>query len=229
MKLTDDAISIHKSDYSSSSLIATFLTKKNGLQKFIFKGGKKKAHNIFPLALSEITYYGRNTDLLNLTDVESRFPQQLQFNPVKSTIAFFIAEMIKKCLQNGDSDEQLYSFLERTILRLEQAKSVDLFPVEFLVGFSEKLGISPLLEENSMRFFNIDSGVFQHSSSEQLRTFSGESVELIKQLLNQEESISQVKKHVREEALNILLNYFKTHISSFKKLDSHEILKEVLS
>ena len=100
MKLTDDAISIHKSDYSSSSLIATFLTKKNGLQKFIFKGGKKKAHNIFPLALSEITYYGRNTDLLNLTDVESRFPQQLQFNPVKSPFCkhFFIISAIKKAI-----------------------------------------------------------------------------------------------------------------------------------
>ncbi|MBL1280007.1 MAG: DNA repair protein RecO [Fluviicola sp.] len=229
MKTTDDAIFIHRSSYSSSSLLTTFFTKKHGLQKFIFKGGKKKAHNIFPLAISEITYYGRNEDLLNLTNVESKFPQELQFNPIKSTIAFFVVELIDKCLQKGDSDERLYFFLENTIIRLEEAQQLELFPLEFLIGFCDKLGIRPLLEDNKMCFFNIDSGVFQHTSSDQLRTFSGDEVELIKNLLNQEEIIEVPPKKTRTESMKIMINYFKTHVSSLKKLDSYEILKEVLS
>ena len=43
MKLVDEAIFLFRTNYSDTSLIATYYTKEHGLQKFMFKGGKKKS------------------------------------------------------------------------------------------------------------------------------------------------------------------------------------------
>ena len=59
MKSTDKAILLNRINYSESSLIITYYTLNNGIQKFLFQGGKKKANNLFPLSISEITYYNR--------------------------------------------------------------------------------------------------------------------------------------------------------------------------
>ena len=84
MKRTDKAILLNRISYSESSLIITFYTFENGIQKFIFQGGKKKAHQLFPLAISEITYYKRpDSDLGKLTSSESkRILNELPFNPI---------------------------------------------------------------------------------------------------------------------------------------------------
>ena len=227
MKSIDKAVFLHKSSFSSSSLLVTYYTEKNGLQKFIFKGGKKRAHHLFPMAFSEIEYYGRNNDLLNITNTESVFPQSFQFNPVKSTIAFFIGEVIRKSVEPGDRDSQLFSFLEKQTKRLEEEEKIHLYPIQFLVEFTNSLGIYPLIEEGGEKVFNIDSGRFQHTASIHQKTYVGESVNLIISFLNKEEPPSTNKK-VREESLKILLNYYSTHIPSFNKLESYEILKEVL-
>ena len=229
MKSIDHAIFLHRSPYSSSSLLVTFFTQNKGLQKFIFKGGKKKSFNLFPLSYSEINYYGRNSDLLSLTDVEPVFPQTFQFNPLKSSIAFFVCEVARKCVQAEDSDEQLFLFLKEFSRQLELSDDLQLFPLLFLIGLSDKLGILPLVEEEDMRVFNLDRGVFQHTKSQSERTFSGEGVSLIIQLISEEEDIVLPNKEVREEALKIMLNYYSIHIPRFEKLDSYEILKEVLS
>jgi len=48
MKQLDEAIFIHRTPYSESSLVVTFLTKEYGHQKFFFRGGKKKSIPALP-------------------------------------------------------------------------------------------------------------------------------------------------------------------------------------
>jgi len=228
MKANDQAIFVHKSNYSSSSLLITFYTKSKGLQKFIFKGGKKKAHNLFPLAISEIEYFGRNTDLLTLIRAEQVHPQTILFDPVKSSIAFFMAEVIQKCAEPGDCDEALFNFLERSILSLEKDQQLSIFPIEFLLHLTALLGFAPLVEENECSVFNLDAGTFQHTESKQHRTYKGKAVRFILQLLK-EENVNVPTKDIREESMVILLNYYSIHVPRFKQLSSFEILKEVLS
>ena len=112
MKNTDRAILLNRISYSESSLIVTYYTFENGIQKFIFQGGKKKAHQLFPLSLSEITYYKRpDSDLGKLTSAESyQLLKEVPFNPIKSTIAFFIAEVLLKCLKTEESEKDLFLF-----------------------------------------------------------------------------------------------------------------------
>ncbi len=229
MKSIDYGVLIHRSPYSSSSLITTFYTEKNGLQKFIFKGGKKKSHSLFPMAVTELTYYGRNSDLLSLTDVEAIFPMTFQFNPIKSSIAYFMAEVVQKCVLVGDPDPHIYSLLKKYVFQLNENEEVQLFPLQFLIDFSDLLGIRPLRNDSTANIFNIDTGNFQHTLSNELRSFKGPSIDLLIHLIDKTNLELWPEKEVRNDALRIYLNYFSIHIPKFKKLASYEILKEILS
>jgi recombinational DNA repair protein (RecF pathway) len=85
MKATEEGILLHRISYSESSLVATFLTKNDGIKKFLFKGGKKKSPQLFPLSISELTFYGRKeSELLNLTSLDPIGSQSFQFSPIRS-------------------------------------------------------------------------------------------------------------------------------------------------
>jgi DNA repair protein RecO (recombination protein O) len=228
MKSTDKGIFLQRTTFSDSSLIVTFFTQKNGLQKFVFRGGKKKAHNIFAMSLSELCYYGRrDSELLNLTSVESVRPQTFQFDPVKGAIAFFMAETLRKCVTLGQADEEFFDFIEQWVVHLEERENVTLFPLEFLIGCSEILGFKPLCDDPAAAVFNLDAGVFQISSSPIERTYRGDAVVLIKELIERKNS-ELTQKSDREEALEIMLQYFRIHVPRFDKLESYEIVREVL-
>ncbi len=228
MKATDTGIFLQRTAYSDSSLIVTFYTRSNGLQKFVFRGGKKKAHNIFPLSLSELTFYGRKeSDLLNLTKVESLAPQTFQFNPVKSAVAFFLAETMRKCVAPGQSDPDFYQFMEEAISELEETDDLVLFPLQFMVSCSQALGFMPLCEDAEMTVFNLDAGTFQHTFSNTDRTYRGASVDLIKSLILGTKPETTAREQ-REEALSIMLNYFSIHVPRFDQLESYAIVQEVL-
>lgn len=229
MKSTDKGIFLQRTAFSESSLIVTFLTEKNGLQKFVFRGGKKKAHNIFPLSISELTFYGRKeSELLNLTQVEAVQAQTFQFDPVKGTLAFFMAETLRKCLPFGQEDKDFFNFVEESINNLEKRTSLSLFPLEFLVQCSDALGFMPLCDDPEASVLNLDSGVFQLTRSNSERTQSGPAVDLIRSIVNGEPIELSGGKKEREEALEIMLLYFSIHIPRFDKLESYEIVREVL-
>ncbi len=129
MKESDNAIFLHRINYSETSLIATFYTQTHGIQKFMFQGGKKKGTSLFPLSLCEITYYKRpDSELGKLTEARpSDMLIELFSNPMKATLAFFMADVIKQCLQTDQADPQLFHFLTRSIHALDAADDLFFF------------------------------------------------------------------------------------------------------
>lgn len=228
MKQTDEAILLNRISYSDSSLIVTYLTKSKGLQKFIYRGGKKKAASVFPLALSELHFYGRSgSELLNLTSVELHYVSDFQFDPLKSTIAFFIAEIVRKCTMEGEEDRRTYEFVLESVKQLNETKHLGLFPLEFLVRFTDVLGLRPLCEVDSPKFFNVDEGCLQTSDSNVHKCYTGKPVELIAGILNWSDGIAHTKQD-RLDAIDVMLIYYKIHIPRFNELDTLQIVKEVL-
>ncbi len=233
MKNTDRAILLNRISYSESSLIVTYYTFENGIQKFIFQGGKKKAHQLFPLSLSEITYYKRpDSDLGKLTSAESyQLLKEVPFNPIKSTIAFFIAEVLLKCLKTEESEKDLFLFLEEEIIRLDQFDNFTYFPILFLIKFSHYLGIFPHKENNNCIYFNLMEGVFVQIKPAGDIYYTGESVELISSIIskiNEPVLTLSTSKKVRENALQIMVQYYQLHVPQFKELNTFEVIKEIL-
>lgn len=229
MKSTDLGVFLHRSVYSDSSLIVWFYTRESGLQKFLFRGGKKKAHSLYPLAVCELSFYGhKDADLLNLTSVESAQNATFQFNPIAATIAFFCVECVKKSVHLDDKDESIFQFLVHFSERLNSEKQIGMLPVFFLVEFSEYLGLKPYLEDENGTFLNLDAGVFQSSTNAHERIVYGDGVNLLYAIAFQMELPETVSKQTREEALNIMLEYFKIHVPRFDHLDTLEVVKEIL-
>lgn len=229
MKITDIGILLHRFNYADTSLIITYFTRESGIRKFIFKGGKKKNANLFPLSVSELTYYSKKDDQLsNLTSADSALQTNFQFDPIRSSVAFFIAEMLNKSCAIGQPDQELYRFILETVEELDKADKVSLLPLKFSIGLTRKHGFYPQCKDADHSVFNLESGTFQMTGS--LTTSrSGEGVDLIKEYLLNEEFGSTVKRSARKDSLKIMLDYFRLHVPNFEKLDSFEVVQELLN
>lgn len=229
MKENDKAIFLHRIHYSESSLIATFYTYRTGIQKFIFQGGKKKATGLFPLSLSEIHYYRRpDSDLGKLTAVAPyEMLHDLSSNPLKSTIAFFLVDVLKQCLQTDQSDPELFLFVERQIISLDEQEDLSVFVTQFLLEFSEHMGISPSLEIENKKFFYLQDGEFSDIDRKGELIASGQASELIQNLLRGEE-VKDVSKDIKQETFELMVIYYRLHIPRFDVQKSLEIIREIL-
>jgi len=229
MKIVDKAIFLHRIPYSESSLIVTLYTKNNGIQKMLFQGGKKKVAVLFPLAIGEITYYNRPESTLGkLNAFESvQALQSITTNPFKSTIVFFIAEVIQNCLRTEEKEESIFLFLVSMIETLETSTEIANFPVQFLIDFSEHIGIQPHIEDENGRYFNLNEGIIGHQYSSGDILIEG----LVVAAIQQQISIGtiQLNAFVRKELLAVMLQYYKMHIPQFKDLKTLEIVREILS
>lgn len=230
MKQTDIAIFIHRINYSESSLIVTFYTLQNGVQKFIFQGGKKKGTALFPLSICEIIYYRRpDSELGKLT--ESRPHQVLQdipINPVKATIAFFMVDVLKQCLQTDQSDVSLFRFLESTIVQLNTATDLSFFATQFLIDFSRHMGIDPHVQETNKRYFHLQDGEFSDFDRAGELVSSGPAIDLIQVILRKETISQVVSKEIKSEAFDVMIHYYKLHVPTFNIQKSLDVIKEIL-
>lgn len=228
MKQNDQGIFLNRTAFSDSSLIVTYYTASKGLRKFVFKGGKKKAHQLFPLAPTELTFYGRQeSDLLQLTSTEALFPTDFQFDPVKSTIAFFIAETVRKCVHEFDSDAHVFTFIREKVLDLQQAEEeLAHFPLFFLIDFTEILGVQPLVEQGGS-IFDLDEGNIGKFAPQGHRTAQGEQVTCILKRINGIEV--SVNKEVRDATLQLMMEYYKIHVPGLREFETYSIVQEILS
>ena len=184
---------------------------------------------MFPMGVSELSFYDRKmSDLLQLTAAEPAFPSDFQFDPIKGTIAFFMAEVIRKVVHVGEKDLGLFRFLENAIHELNDSDQAQLIPILFMIDLAEWLGVQPYIEDPKHAFFNLDEGRFEGVNRNQYTVVSGEIADLIKaHILGLEKE--QLTKQQRIEALETMILYFRIHLSGFERIDAYEIIKEVLN
>ncbi len=224
MKQTDLGIFLHRTPFSESSAIVSYFTKDHGFRKFVFLGAKKKNAQLFPLNVQELDFYQRNdSDLGKLTGAKNALRDlEIPFHPIRSCLAFFIAEIIGKCVNHTEKDEQLFSFLVHQIQDLNDASDLKLFPHKFLIGFAEQLGFAPQVDHDRPTSFQLDDGVFTAGHQMQ-NAIQGKPMELILSLVNEAE-IDNTSISERREAMDALILYFRLHIEHFGQLKSKAIL-----
>jgi len=229
VKQVDKAIFLHRINYSESSLIVTFYTYHNGIQKFIFQGGKKKSNSLFPLSLCEIEFYRRpDSELGKLTNARTyEMLYDISVNPFKSTIAFFLVDVLRQCLQTVQSDPELFSFLEQKILSLKTIEDLGLFVSRFMIEFSEQMGIEPHLQSEDKRFFHLQEGEFSDFDRNDELNAEGQSVLLIQQLLRKGDSID-FPSAIKRDAFEIMVKYYRLHIPGFDVQKSLDVIREIL-
>lgn len=224
------AIVLSHLKYGDHSVIATLYTEAMGRQSILLKGafGKKtpmKASFFRPLYILDITLHHRpRRSLQYIDDVSTGVPfLSIPYDPVKSSIALFMAEVLYKTLREEEPNMALYSFLTQVIQVLDLSRSGTAnFHLLFLLHLSRFLGFYPpvdfvktmpmggVLTPESVDKYNELMNLLMHTNFEQLHE-----VEL---------------NHVtRNGLLEILLSYYAWHMEGFNALKSVPVLKTLFS
>jgi DNA repair protein RecO (recombination protein O) len=226
-----EGIVLQKTDYSETSLIIKVLTH-DGLQSFIYQGAKrkgKKGNLISPLAILAIEYYRRDDS--NLGKIRSVEPavvyKTIPFDPFKSSIVFFMNEVLNKAIKERDADPDLYTFLRSLLEILDISEDISAFPIKFLYQLTKYLGFYPQVDKDGL-YFDLQEGRYRKNipshpfylskeKSALLLSYSGTNFDGLhdpKTTLNE-----------RRQLVNDLLNYYKVIFDNFEEIKSLAILE----
>lgn len=235
MKTIDKAVVLSRLPYSETSLIVNLFTLESGLQTFLFQGAKKKKGLIlFPLELVEITYYKRNdSSLMKLTEMQSIAPlHHILDNPLKSSIAFFVSELILICLRDNHQDKKMFRFLSDEIQWLNMSEELSNYLIWFLAQVSKLEGFQPEIQHNPPRYFELQEGKFTNEIpflpaylEEPWLHWLADSLEYAKQDFL---SLS-IPKEERVKLIDAWLEYYQFHVSGMRKMKSLEVIRTVFS
>lgn len=227
--------------FSENSVIAKIFTANFGIQSFMLKGlntkkNKQQKAYLQPLSIVELETAhkeNRNIQVLNSMKIDVVY-QTIPFNIYKSSIAFFLAEVLAKTIKEEEANASLFDFISSSLILLDQ-KPADFsnFHLIFLAKLSSHFGFQPHLEtyaENS--FFNLQEGIFCKQAPH--HPFFAKEIpsKLLYQIFNTSfENMEELKMSniQRKELLSILLDYYSCHIQNLSNLKSKEVFEELFS
>jgi len=202
------AIVLNYLRYSDSSLIVNLYTESLGRQAVFVKGAFSKKSSMpvalfQPLHLLETDLHHRaNRQIQRVSNIQIHYPfQSIPFDPVKSCIALFIAEVLNKTLKEEEANPGLFDFLLHTIQALDlNDHGTANFHLVFLVHYSRHLGfylkydhLLPQLSE--MSFDQLESLCINH--------------------------------HQRNNLTEYLLGCYSMHVANFGNLKSFPVLRNI--
>jgi len=236
------AIVLRTIDYSENSVILKCYTDNFGVQSYIINGVRSKKSAIRPSQLQPLTllalesYKQENKNLHRIKELKCEpVMKNLHFDIFKSAVGIFMAELIYKTVREEDQvDKPLFEFLFHTIQILDYENEVlSNFPLFFMLQLTRYLGFYPkgnfTTNTNSL---NINEGCFEIFDKHAIHQIDSELSEKISLILNSDfESSKQISlsNKQRTTLLEILITYYKQHISNFGEMNTNKVLHEVLS
>ncbi|MCB0403058.1 MAG: DNA repair protein RecO [Flavobacteriales bacterium] len=240
MQVTTRGIVIHHIKYSEKSVIAKVYTEKFGLQSYLVHGvrnarSKNKAAYLQPLSLIEVNAIHKekkglqSVKSISLTSSYASIP----FHIVKSSIAFFLAEILHKTIKEEEPNEALFEFLFHgfQLLDLSGEECVN-FHLVFMGKLCKYLGIEPGKPSQSPGEFYFDLRescflVFPPAHNDYLPAdLSAFFIAIMSTSLN--DLNLSLSNSVRKQLLKAFIDYYHLHLSNFGNLKSLPVLEEVL-
>jgi DNA repair protein RecO (recombination protein O) len=231
-------IVLHTIKYSETSVITKIYTEKLGLQSYIVKGvrsakAKSKAALLQPLTLLEMEVSHRENKQLQWIKEFTRgfIYQSIPFDTIKSTISFFLLEVIAKCIRENEPNEEMFEFVYEALCALDQTERLNPdFHLLFLLHFARHLGFAPHENHSELNcYFEMSEGIFIAEPST-LHIMSSKESSILKQLLQTPlfgKSSIKISRAERQQMLRNLLKYYQYHLENFS-LKSPAILEVIL-
>lgn len=214
-------IVLHTLRYGDAKVIATLLTESRGAVSFMVRIPRNRRSALqsvllSPLSMLEVDIdYQENAQLQRMVDLRIDEPyQSLPYHPMKQTIALFLGEFLYYSLREEGSNPQLYAYLVNSLLWLDaREEGYANFPLTFLIRLSRFLGIWPDTEEA------------QKALPEEERPL----VPLMMRMDFATMHLFRFSRDQRARLLQVVNDYYRTHVPHFPELRSMAILREVLS
>ena len=248
------AIVLHSIKYGDNSLIVKMLTEESGLLSFMVKNvfGKKskmKAALFQNRTLLDIVSESGNGSLSFIKELSlAHYYKDITTNIKKSTIIFFISELLSKTITESETDTALFDFIFNAMIWLDEAENDYVnFPILFAIRLSAYLGFFPNIDTYSEgSCFDLLDGNFKKNQNdiyqmepELSRTFY-EILEVTRTCDSIGDSLKFSSSHrltdlethrlslkERRKLLEHIATYYKLHVEDMRELGSYEILKTV--
>lgn len=233
------AIILRQIKYSENSIIVQAFTELFGRQAFIVSGVRAKKSNnkinLFqPMFIVEMeVYYRQKRELQRIKEVKNlAILNNFSTDPVKSSLALFLSEVIAKSIIEEEKDPGLFEFFYNSIRLLDiTEKNPANFHLLFMIKLSRFLGFFPADNYSTINnMFDLRTGQFCSS-----RPLYNEYIpERLCPLFHEFINISmkdfykiRLNSKIRSELLKHILDYYYLHIEGMPEIKSFSVLTEV--
>lgn len=239
MLITTNAIVLSKLKYGDSDLIVKCYTQQLGVISFLLRGvlKSKKGHSktaYFQLLsqLQLVILFKENRSLQTIKEAKiAHIYTSLHSHILKSSIVMFLSEVISNILKEEEQNEELYSYIENTLLWLDAQSEYANFHLLFLLKLTKYIGFYPDESHIEYPYFSLSEGKFETKPTNK-HSVSGENLTLLKHLLGTKfDTLHDVKisSKRRQAFLNMMLLYFELHLGGFKPPKSLKIFNQVFN
>ncbi len=226
-------IVLRQQKISDSKRIVNILTKSAGRKAFIIYNSKKNNVNLFqPFFILNLEFLEKNNNnLSNLRNAEISYPlKSIPYAVQKSSIVFFLAEIIDKIFEYEFKDDLLFDFLTNSIIELDKQENVANFHLFFLIQLTVFMGIRPknnYFAQN--KFFDLKDASFSSYFNKNYSMNETNSRQFFELLQADIDNFTNIKftKTERKDLLHKLLDYYTLHFNNLKKIKSLEVLEQV--
>lgn len=232
-------IVLHYFKYSETSIIVKIFTESSGLVTYLVKAAKSKKSKMKPglfqplSRLEFVAYHKKKPGLQIIKEIIcchqlSTIPYDIK----KSSIAFFVAEVLNKAIREEEQNEALFGFINDSVDLLDKSEGrVSEFHIYFLIGFSKFLGFFPQNNYSAdCNYFNLYDGCFQKNIPDHAFFLEQDASKYFNKLIGasfSEICIGGITADIRKELLNKMLDYYRIHLSGFNSLRSVAVLEDV--
>jgi DNA repair protein RecO (recombination protein O) len=230
-------IVFNSSEYGETSLVVQIYTELFGIQSYIINGVRKKHakhhSNVFqrltPVDL--VVYHKERPGLQRISDIRPNPPlATIPFNVLKSSVVFFIDEILYKSIREEESNPPLFDFIFESIQWLDHSQHAPKnFHLIFMILLSRFLGFSPTRNYSAgQTIFNLKDGHFQHSFPIHPHFIPPEHSFVFNKLLSANYSSEiEITNEERRLMINYLIEFYALHIEGFGAVKSHKVLEQV--
>ena len=237
MQIKTQAIVLSAIKFQEKSLIVKCFTKSDGLKSYFIpsafssKKSNQKIAYFQPLNILEIEANHKNKGTLeHFKEVKIAYNyQNINTDIVKSSMILFLSEVLHNSIFEEEKNENLFSYLETSLMWLDTHDTISNFHLIFLLQLTKFLGFYPQENDPDASYFEMIEGVF--SPLQGTSCLNAHETILLKKLLNLRfENIQKnFYKEERQVLLKILLEYYSIHLQGFKRPNSLNILKEIFT
>ena len=215
--------------YRETSIIAKIFTDAFGIQAYLIQGvrSRKPRYNIAlfqPLRLLDmVVYYKRQSSIQRVSEVRCYAPHSdILTNIHKATMAVFLAEFLAKVIREEEHNAQLFNFLWREVVRLnEQTTGYEFFYLTFMLRLSHYLGFG----------ISTFQDIYTHlRRSGQYWEIDQKALEDLDSMLPGQHEVRRpinIDKASRRRITEAIIKFYQLHIGSLDTLKSLRVLQEI--
>jgi len=163
--------------------------------------------------------------------------RSLHFNPLKASIAMFIAECLSNLLREESENLVLYQYIEDSLKWLDYAENgYANFHIVFMMRLTRFVGVYPNTEVTSKHrslhslYYDLMNSEYKGVQPEHQHYLPPNEARTIPYLLNMDYEnmhLYRMNRRQRHRCLEVIVEYYMLHFTGFREPKSLEVLQDV--